>query len=193
MEPRRFVPGIVLTLLALSLATTAGAGRRFLADPISLGRASYGAFLTKLGARVELGPVHRLQRTPSECGLAVLGETMRLLHRTAPSREELAARSGLSSRGIELTALTRVARELGLSAVRIESSVLSDIPPLTIALLRYRHFVLVREVQIDTVRVFDPMLGEVGFPREVFAEYWTGHGIAVGVDPSSRESTHAGT
>jgi len=146
-------------------------------DPIRAGRERYVAFLAERGITVVAVDTSALQSGFSDCGVAALETALVATGLRVPPRADLANRLELGHFGVTLTAIHRVARELGVSATLTRGRT-DDLPAVnSVALLKYRHFVVIRSADTSFVRVFDPLVGELRFPKEVFEQQWSGKSV----------------
>jgi len=110
-------------------------------------------------------------------------EALRVARRSSPAREALAQRLELTPRGVTIRSLQQALVAEGLTTRRSTAADLTSEQTLVIALLTYRHYVVVRAVSPANVTVFDPLVGDVVFPRAVFHSLWAGDGIVVELAP----------
>lgn len=168
-------------LVAAATITIAGARFALRAAAVDLprARATYRRYLEERGARILATDSAALQRTASDCGVAVLGEALRAVGLTVPSHDSLARLAGLRAYGTTLAALARAAR---LSGARVlphdrRRRVLGE--HFTIAHFSFGHFVLVRDFESSNVSFFDPLVGEVSAPAALFDRLWSGGAFGV--------------
>ena len=116
------------------------------------------------------------RRRPNDCGPCCLSMVARY--------HGLSCGVGLASRlsgwrwwsGTSLLGLAQAANQMGLTSLsaRISAKALSEIPLPCIAHLRPNHFVVVCEVDPQTVHVTDPLGGQKRMSFEEFTSLWGG-------------------
>ncbi len=175
--PRRAVGIAVLVIMSLmvggSRGLTRGAG-----NALTQTRMSYTRFLLERGAVITPSPEAVLQHALNDCGLAVLEVVLRgHPARRVPVRDSLARLVGLTARGTTLTRLGATLSALGVHHRRVtRGDQMTGASPF-IAHMTYRHFVLVRSFGEQSVRLFDPLVGEVMMDTHQFTTLWSGGGL----------------
>lgn len=101
-----------------------------------------------------------LQSEPAECGLIAVAAIASLLG-VEISPEGLKNRYGVTTRGVKLSQIVRMLRDIGFDAqpVKIDLAQCRDITTPTIALWRNNHFVVVERANRKSAKIFDPALG----------------------------------
>lgn len=124
-----------------------------------------------------------LQSTTSECGLACLGYVA-AAHGKEYSMADLRNRYALSTRGLNLLSLTRLADLMGFSsrALRLEIKELELLARPCILHWDLVHVVVLVSVHRSKVVVFDPAYGVRNISREELASAFTG--VAFELTPS---------
>jgi ABC-type bacteriocin/lantibiotic exporter with double-glycine peptidase domain len=129
------------------------------------------------GARWATPRPDALQRSTNDCGVAVLAEALRGFRIEPPSYATLARTVRVAARGVTIDALSDGLDSFGIPTTRATYADLAPHRGPLIALLTYRHFVLVRDVDRESVRFFDPLIGEVTLERAAFVSLWKGKGL----------------
>ncbi len=120
------------------------------------------------------------QREESDCGLACLAMTARVLGRIL-SLDDLRQRVQLGPAGLNLLELKRLAEAVGLrwQAIRVEPERLREVNLPAIAHLGDGHYVVAFDRGAEVVIVGDPASGVTTINEMSFSRSWSGHLLLV--------------
>lgn len=175
--------GLALLLLMAAGATPVVAGKPLAAvGPSSLAhlRARERAALERLGARVLPSRGAWLQRSTTDCGVAVTREVLRMYaDGPLPSHDDVARRAGTTLSGTTLSGIAHALAVSGVATLREDGGhALAGGEPY-VAHLNIGHFVLVRRVVGEAVWLFDPLVGEIEISTRGFRGLWSGAGLRI--------------
>ena len=133
------------------------------------------------GAAPESAAAGTLEGDPlKNCGVLSLHEVCRALGvKTSP--QELVKLSHADSKSVTMLGLAEAARARGLNAtgMKLTYEDLLKAPKPLIAWFHEGHFVAVREITPQTVKVYDNVKGEITLARAEFEKRWGGEALLV--------------
>lgn len=125
-----------------------------------------------------------LQAESNTCGAAALAFVLSFLGRET-NEDEIVDMVKINERGTSMLELKRAAEGLKYSAVGVSENytALSEEVLPVIAYINDSHYVVVIEVGVNHLNVFDPALGYVRLTRDLFEQTWNGYLLLVRPGP----------
>jgi ATP-binding cassette subfamily B protein len=122
------------------------------------------------------------QMAMTDCGAACLAMVLAYHGKQVPL-DELRQMTSTDRDGVDALAVTRAARQYGLSARGVVADLddLEQLPPATILHWDFTHFVVFERLRRNGVQVVDPSLGRRRLSMEVFRRSYTG--VAITFEP----------
>ena len=111
-----------------------------------------------------------------DCGISCLYNIIRY-HKGNVSIEKLRELTETNENGTSIYNIIKASKELGLEAkaYRCELNDLSNVEFPIIAYIKlnnYYHFVIIRDIDIDCISIFDPVRGNISYTEEEFINVW---------------------
>jgi ATP-binding cassette, subfamily B, bacterial len=94
------------------------------------------------------------------------------------STEYLREKCHITREGVSVSGITDAADAIGLGSLAANvtfESLLTEVPLPCISYWRQRHFLVIYEVNKDSVKVADPAHGQIKYTKEEFLKGWTGN------------------